>query len=482
MIALKSMLSMVPKLPNVSMILIAMALAIVAPSGLFAVPTVNAIAKIDGESDKAVSIVTVALTGRPEWANPVVEDHGTFIQVLLPATIVPAPGTFLDANSPYITKIAAFQVANATTGQPTDAAVRLFVNRDAAAVKQALISEILADRVVVTLDHKKLEVTLASSGQISTPAALTGDLENVNTMTPAELVMADNAKPGAINNLDEANRPQASWPGVGSKVPNLSAKLAIVSGFSLFMLVLLGLVYKWKQINPFSEKFRSSNSKHVRELFTKSRKHRVPGSEDGDDFARDTTALTMKTISTMHVAPRQKLALVQVGAQTVLLSISPNGVQFLTNVGGANSSAAVGGSSQNHQNPFAQVASVQGMQHLPAASGRNFEDRLDLEELGETPAPKERMSVEAPKIPTQKNPLKAPSRQGATTAAATAAPTAPTPAASTSSTGSSAAAKRVRVAITDNGISDLSSNQSASKPSDDITRLIREKLRNLPVI
>ncbi len=487
MIALKSMLSKVSK---VSMILIAMALTIVAPSGLFAAATVNAIAKIDGESDKTVSIVTVALTGRPEWANPVVEDHGTFVQVLLPATIVPAPGTFLDANSPYITKIAAFQVPNATTGQPTDAAVRLFVNRDAAAVKQALISEILADRVVVTLDHKKLEAALASSGQISTPAAINGDIENVNTMTPAELVKADNAKPGVINNLEEANPPQASWPGVGSKVPNLSAKLAIVSGFSLFMLVLLGIVYKWKQINPFSEKFRSSNSNHVRELFKKSRKHRVPGSEDGDDFARDIAALTMKTISTMHVAPRQKLALVQVGTQTVLLSISPNGIQFLTNVAGANASAAVGGGSQNHQNAFAQISSVQGMQHLPAATGRNFEDRLDLEELGETPSPGARMSVESPKIPTQKNPIRAPSRQGATiaatTAATTAAPTATPPAASTSSAGSSAGssavAKRVRVAITDNGISDLSSNQSASKPSDDITRLIREKLRNLPVI
>ncbi len=429
--------------------------------------TGTAIVKIEGESDKAVSIVTVALSGRPDWSkeengpNPVVEDHGTFIQVLLPRTVVPSPGTFLDANSPFITKIAAFQVPNAKTGQPTDAAVRLFVNRDAAIVKKATVGEVLADRVVVTLDHKKMESAIASSGQIMSPASReTPDaLDTGAAPAPADLVKAEMAEgedaPGETNpDMDSrANSSAANptWSGVGTKVPDLSGKLAIASGFSLFMLALLGIVYKWRRINPFSPKFNDADT--VRAPATSRLKniikHRVPQSEDGDDFARDTVPMTMKTISTMHVGPRQKLALVQVGSETVLLSISPTGVQFLTNVGGQ--------SPRSQPVQMMQMAAAP-MQQISAPATKSFEERVtenDVDQLEE--------------VQTSRPRVKPANRQGATTS------------------------KKVRVAITDSGISNLesaaeataesrTSGKSSEKPSDDITRLIREKLRNLPVI
>lgn len=421
---------------------------LIATASLAAAAAGTSIVTIEGESDKALSIVTVALAGKPDWASPSVEDHGTFVQILLPSTIVPSPGTFLDANSPYITKIAAFQVPNATTGQPTDAAVRLFVNRDAAAVKQALVSEILTDRVVVTLDHKKLDAALASAGQIANPSASDSKIETGNAPTPAELVRIESDQ-----KIDSAPPLESSWSTVGVKVPDLSNKLAIVSGFSLFMLALLGIVYKWRRLNPFSQRARESAGNPIR--FKNIIKHRVPESEDGDDFARDTVKMTMKTISSMAVGPRQKLTLVQVGNETVLLSISPTGVQFLTNVSN--------GANRIPSYDMTQVQGSRQIERLPEAKSKSFEERIDHDDLEEAFAAATQGLTDVQKPVPAKSPLRVSARQGATVT------------------------KKVRVAVTDQGITNLetsetSPSQAATKPSDDITRLIREKLRNLPVI
>jgi hypothetical protein len=163
----------------------------------------------------------------------------------------------------------------------------------------------------------------------------------------------------------------------------------------------------------------------------------------------------MKTISTMSVAPGQKLSLVQVGNETVLLSISAAGVQFLTNV--SNGSQRV----PSYEMP--QVQGTRQMARLTEPARRSFEERIDRDDLEEVAAPRATASTEVEKPLPAKNALKVSARQGATFT------------------------KKVRVAVTDEGITNLdssepSSSSAATKPSDDITRLIREKLRNLPVI
>lgn len=406
----------------------------------------GSITRIEGESDKALSIVTVGLSTKPAWSSPVVEDHGTFVQVLMPSTVVPEPGTFIDANSPFITKIAAFQVNNPASGQPTDAAIRMFVNRDAAAIREATVAEILADRLVVTLDHKKLEGALARSGTLASPASESVPAaETDREPTPAEIVQG--------TALEEKSSAASAWPAAGIRVPNLSNKLAIVSGFSLFMLVLMGAVYRFKRINPLrSGGLRAHFENPVRQM-KKMVKHRVPASEDGDDYARD---ITMKTISTMIIGARQKLALVQVGPETILLSVSPTGVQFLTNVGNQARQVAT----QPVQ--IAAPAGIETVNHAALPQARGFEERLASETLDEVA-----QATRPSKVPA-KTALKVNTRQGASTS------------------------KKVRVAVTDEGVTDMSGNGQArdarpetkddEKPSDDITRLIREKLRNLPVI
>lgn len=427
------------------------------PAGAGQVPA--SITRIEGESDKALSIVTVGLSAKPDWSSPVVEDHGTFVQVLMPATVVPEPGTFTDANSPFITKIAAFQVNNQASGQPTDAAIRMFVNRDAAAVKEATVAEILADRLVVTLDHKKLESALARSGTLAAPAA--GSVPEVDPgkePSPAEIVKAATT--------EETSASASPWPAAGIRVPDLSNKLAIASGFSLFMLILMGVVYRFKRINPFrSGGFTAGIGSHVRQM-KKIVKHRVPQSEDGDDYARD---ISMKTISTMAIGARQKLALVQVGPETILLSVTPGGVQFLTAIGANSRQSGVA----HGQVPGISNAVPVGTSHPPTGveatslaalpQSRGFEERIagdTLDEVAQAAKPARSPARTALKVNA--------TRQGASTT------------------------KKVRVAVTDDGVTDMSSATGVragrpdsvddAKPSDDITRLIREKLRNLPVI
>ena len=103
------------------------------------------------------------------------------------------------------------------------------------------------------------------------------------------------------------------------------------------------------------------------------------------------------------------------------------------------------------------------MARLPEAARKTFEERIDHDDLEEVSGSRTPASTEIEKPLPTKNPLKVSPRQGATFT------------------------KKVRVAVGDQGITNLdtsetSASQSATKPSDDITRLIREKLRNLPVI
>lgn len=434
----------------------------------------TSIARIDGESDKAVSLVTVGLSNRPEWSDAEslkIEDHGTFVQVVLPGTVVPSPGTFLDANSPVITKIAAFQVTNATSGQATDAAIRLFVNQDAAQVRQALVAELMADRVIVTLDHKKLTgITEKSKVASVTPVMAADRAMTPKEPTPAELALGKPDIPssetvnGAAGSMEASNSIHKSggWSTVGAKVPNLAGKLTIVSGFSLFMLILLGIAHKWRQ-------FRSKRIPNDGVF-----KHRVPASENGEDYARDNTPMGLKTLTSMTVAPRQKLVLMQAGPDTILIAITPNGIQFLTKVGDQ--------STQESNLAGLLLAQTQSVQFQQLSSSRqdntskNFSDRLEI-------GPTDDQETHPVKAPKAANAGGRNSRQGAST---------------------QEERNKVRIAVTDKGIESVedaaqksevaaksekpgkstknATQQDENKPSDDITRLIREKLRNLPVI
>jgi hypothetical protein len=100
-------------------------------------------------------VVTVRLNNKPQWNEVALEEHGTFLQIKLPKTQIPASGEFIDGNGPYLKKIATFQL------QDDDGALRFFLSLDASKAKMATSAELLGDRLVITIDHKKIEQLMA---------------------------------------------------------------------------------------------------------------------------------------------------------------------------------------------------------------------------------------------------------------------------------------------------------------------------------
>jgi len=113
--------------------------------------------KVESEVENDLTLVTAKLSAQPAWKQLEVEDHGTFLQIKMPNTAIVTSGEFLDGNGPFLKKIASFQVTE------NDGALRLFLNQDAAKAKLATTAEILGERVVITIDHKKLEQLIQPS-------------------------------------------------------------------------------------------------------------------------------------------------------------------------------------------------------------------------------------------------------------------------------------------------------------------------------
>lgn len=115
---------------------------------------------VDGEVDGNTTTITIRLDRKPGWdAIPPIESHGSFLQIVLPETIVPEPGKFFDGGSQLVPKIAVFQLT------PQNAGIRLFVNGDAAIAQSVLRSAVLGRRVIISFDQSKIDAAKAKLAQ-----------------------------------------------------------------------------------------------------------------------------------------------------------------------------------------------------------------------------------------------------------------------------------------------------------------------------
>ena len=354
---------------------------------------------IDGETEDKLTIVTIRLSGQPDWREPPrIQDHGHFLQVILPKTVVTDPGRFFDGAGPFLSKIVAYQLS------ASDSVVRLFVHGDASRIKAVTSAELLGDRVLVTIDHSRLPQPASSltdqtspatkaaaaqpphpparsepnrtgpnrtesspSGNIASlvnthrPSApvTTGDIDDEFVGPPAPVrqaslsadaviakttVRRDIPPPSTIINSlavgDKTSGPSApesstltpdadsTASGVRSVLPpnppNLSSniqgqrehliKLAVVSGLCLGLLVLLMGLRPWlrRRSSSLAALLRGTNL---------------------EADAAGGTSLSLRLVDSLAVAPRQRLALVKVGSEHVLIGVSPDSVSLLTVIG-----------------------------------------------------------------------------------------------------------------------------------------------------
>ena len=395
-----------------------------------------ALGKIDTEVENDLTIITAKLSRQPTtWKELQIEDHGTFLQVKLPLTAIPNSGEFLDGNGPFLKKIATFQIGN------DDGALRLFINQDAAKAKLATTAELIGERVIITIDHKKLEqliqpgpkekpVTVASA-EVTTvlPAPAPATVATKTAEQPAATVESPLEASKAAMSVSTAKAvtgAEAEAIGPGEDKLDLKGKLVTATLFCGAMLVMLVAAHVWKK------------------------KRRMAGKTFKGSTAMEPAP--MRILSNLSLSSRQKLALVQVGSQQILLGVSQDNISFLTNVeSGANRAKSTQASFGNHL----------------LNADPNAEVKLK--------------STESLTRPLQRRPADA-----ATTTTA-ARPAAPRPKAVGPETPARpVTSSRVNYAVGDDGIADLrakgikNDKGESDQPFDDITKLIRDRLRNLP--
>jgi len=346
----------------------------------------------DVESD--LTIVTARLNKAPDWKTIDLEEHGTFLQIKLPQTQIPSSGEFFDGNGPFLRKLASFQLPN------EDGALRLFINQDASKAKLATTAELLGDRLVITIDHKKLEqlISPATAKNEGAPAAINAAATGSPTMDPAssQTVVAGAKTTDSNINAKTAESNKTLSPSNGDQ---LHAQLTKGAGIcAILFMGLLGL--QLNRVRRRKSKKSALNSEYMEPA-------------------------TMRVLSSIAVGQKQKLTLVQVGAQQLLIGVGPESINLITSI---------------EQRP-----KVANFANALEAANPNAEIRLKAPEQV-TPTRPTRKPLSASTLPSR-------------------------PAASIKG-------NSINVAIGEDGPVNMKS-QNGSKEAD-ITKILRDRLRNLP--
>jgi flagellar biogenesis protein FliO len=227
------------------------------------------IGDIETEVTETQAFITLRLN-RPLAEVPQVEDHNSFLQLRLPSTLVPESGKFYNTELEQVPKLAVFQVTD------SDAAVRLFINGQGSTILKSIKIDQLGNQLVVSIDRKSL--TAAAKAD-----AIVSNTKVGSDVPPSEVLKAD--------------APVANTNPLYEKIQTVAVFLGIlVGGFALLFL--------------------------ARPIFR--RRARAAAALGGE------TATDMRTISTLPLAARQKLSLVQVGDRKILLGVTPENISFLT--------------------------------------------------------------------------------------------------------------------------------------------------------
>ena len=369
------------------------------PSKAIAKPTlkpakVTSLGAITTDVESDLTIVTARLNKAPDWKAIELEEHGTFLQIKLPQTQIPSSGEFFDGNGPFLRKLASFQLPN------EDGALRLFINQDASKAKLATTAELLGDRLVITIDHKKLEQLISPAlAKIEVAPAASNNAANsttaIDVALPQNVVTDTKTTESSVNpNTAESNKTLSASNG-----DQLHAQLTKGAGIcAILFLGLLGL-----QLHRVRRR--------------KSKKSAIDR-----DFMEPAT---MRVLSSIAVGQKQKLTLVQVGGQQLLIGIGPESINLITSI-----------------------------EQRPKVT--NFANAL------ESANPNAEIRLKAPEQVTPTRPIRKP-------ISASTLPSRPA---------ASIKGNSINVGIGEDGPIDMKSH-NGNKESD-ITKILRDRLRNLP--
>ena len=182
---------------------------------------------VKSESDDQSSLVSILYKKGVPNTDVEIEEHGTFIQIKIPRTVVPSPGTFYDGNSPYFRKVAAFQVDDTTVG------IRLFVTQETKSLMSSLSTEYLKDRLLIHLDHKTVKpVHIDDSPPVEEIIARTTVRNDIKD--PAEIMK------GNVESSVKSN-------GLSKELSNKLAYVTVVSAIFMFLVICIVMIKRYKR-------------------------------------------------------------------------------------------------------------------------------------------------------------------------------------------------------------------------------------------
>lgn len=395
-----------------------------------------AIEKVSGESGKKLSIVTIYLNKKPKINKIDLEAHGTFLQISLKNTLVPKPGKFYDISSPYFNKMVLIQTEN------NEAIVRIFTTQEASTISKATDIDILNKRIVLTADHNYLAKLLAKDEEKQATAKTAQAVSNTNSEVNKEKVKQSikDKNPNTPFTVDTESMP-SNLLAKGSD-NSFQSKLKVAAYFSIAMILLLLFSLTWRRIA-------------INRKLLKPRSDNIP----------------MQALNHLVLAPKQKLSLVQVGHEKLLLSVSPEGISLITHIPEKN--RPVSPKSNFNSSDKEKMQTIM-MRNIGKQQQQLREAEKTRSNTQQNKPPVQTMN--STEVPSGKVNLSQTSSSNSVRESMTTSPQTSIP-------------KKIEYAIDDNGVRKTVKKKpvnpqgnTTQKAIDDVTQLIREKLKSLPKI
>ena len=251
----------------------------------------SVIEKVKSEASRSISVLTIYTSGTDlsDSFVPKVKKLSGAIQINLGLVEYNKKDKFLNLDSPHLNKVAFFR----NSSNQTEA--RIFTHHPPEAVKESLDISIFENRIVVTLDHQLLKTfnqKYASAKKLIASAkkkTVSASAEIVGPLTPSKLSTASKTPEQPIRLVGKSS-PELSIHNSTKKLGLISAVMAVLF---LFFLLLKPLI-----------------KKHKRRLAMDSKEPLI-------------------NLGTLNLAPKQQVSLVQVGGEKLLLAVGPTGINLL---------------------------------------------------------------------------------------------------------------------------------------------------------
>lgn len=161
----------------------------------------NVVKSVTTETDDNSSIISVFLERTPSWQQPKVSYQKNFVQVELNGVTVLEPGKSYPSKSPHFKKIIPYQI------KPGLSALRIYLAKPAADYKKALSCDILGERLLVYLDHSFIAAPAAKAVR---EERLSKEVAEVIATTKVNRSIPDPAKQMKVGSVAKAVKNTAS--------------------------------------------------------------------------------------------------------------------------------------------------------------------------------------------------------------------------------------------------------------------------------